>query len=241
MSRTALLVGIALVVSGIGVHWHARGGSAAIVEVDATSNPNLFDPQDITINVGDTVRWTASGNAPHDVTSDTVESDDGEFPSSGVFQGNAPPNEVEIQFNTPGTFVYYCTFHAVEGQYPGGMSGSVTVLAAATATATNTSSAPTATRTPGPSSTPSRTPTGTVTIVPSATPIATSTPVLATPFVETVAGQPTGGAAADIVAPNTGAGQTTDAPGASAIMLIASGLTLVAAAAALRGARLARK
>jgi plastocyanin len=230
----AAVIGIVLIAAGGLLHWTAGGGVAATHDVDATGfpDPNLFVPQDITIVVGDTVRWTVTGTAPHDVTSDT----DAFTASPTLSEGET----FDVTFSTAGEFIYTCTIHSAIGQYPGGMTGKV-IVQAASATATNTTTAPTATRTTAPSSTPSRTPTGTVTIVPSATPIATSTPVLATPFVEAVATQPAGGAAADIVAPNTGAGQTTDAPGASAIMLIASGLTLVAAAAALRGARLARK
>jgi plastocyanin len=231
--KITLVAGVALLASAAGMHVVAEPGGAAIVEVDAASNPNLFVPQDVTIAVGDTVRWTAVDNVPHDVTSDTVEPDDGEFASSGTFDASDPP--YEVQFNTAGTYVYYCTIHASEGQYPGGMTGKVIVQAAPTATATNTSTAPTATRTSGPSSTPTRTPTrtqtGTVTAVPTATVTPVSPTLLpATPGVPTpTGGTPTvGDARAGITGPRTGTGATRDGgPQNAAAALAVAGVVLI--------------
>lgn len=204
MARMALGIGISLMVVATLLYLLHSDTRAATFDVEANAS-NFFEPQDITIAAGDTVRWTVVGGVPHDVTSDPVAADDGEFPSSGTFVAGDPP--YQVTFSTAGEFIYYCTIHAGTNQYPGGMTGKVTVQAAQ-ATATNTSTAPTATRTPGASSTPSRTPTGTVTVALSATPVATSTALPATPFVAApISGtEPAGGAGVAITAPQTGTG-----------------------------------
>jgi hypothetical protein len=77
-----------------------------------------------------------------------------------------------------------------------------------------------------------------VTVVPTATAIATSTPVPATPLVAPIATEPTGGAGAGVVAPNTGAGQARSGPPIpSATVLVALGLVLATAGAVLRAGR----
>lgn len=84
---------------------------------DVTVGDNFFSPSDLTIEVGDTVRWTnAAGGLPHDVTAD-----DGSFASptmsSFVF---------ERTFNSVEEVLYHCTVHSA----PGGsaMNGRVNVV-----------------------------------------------------------------------------------------------------------------
>lgn len=81
---------------------------------------NAYYPALITIHQGDLVRW--ANNDPvqiqHDVTTDTAW-------ASGVMNPqNVYPNAYGLQFNTPGVFDYYCTFHRAE------MTGRITVLPA---------------------------------------------------------------------------------------------------------------
>jgi plastocyanin len=61
-----------------------------------------FDPQVETISLGDTVRWTNNGSAPHTSTSDQPLWDSGTLTSGQSFS---------FQFNTVGTFPYHCSIH----------------------------------------------------------------------------------------------------------------------------------
>ena len=61
-----------------------------------------FTPNSLSIDTGDTVRWTNNGN------SHTVTSDDGLFSSGTLSNGNT----FEHTFNTEGEFAYHCNFHS---------------------------------------------------------------------------------------------------------------------------------
>lgn len=120
-------------------------GQAAIVPVSIVNN--TFDPADVTILPGDTVRWTWV-NGSHSTTSDTSLWD------SGVF---SPPFVFDFTFGAVGDFRYYCSVHGAPSGV--GMSGIVRVR--------------TPTLTPTPTTTPSPTMTPTATRTPTATPIPT--------------------------------------------------------------------
>ena len=229
MRIICLVAGMLLAAAAVTVEWTQRSEDvrAATVTIDANASP-LFVPQDITITVGDTAQWTVSGGAPHNVTSDGSPS----FTGSGTLNLSGT---YSVQFNTAGVFTYYCTFHAGSGQYPGGMTGRITVQAAATPTATNTTAAPTST----PTRTPTRTATGTpqATTTPAATttaPAATATPMAVAPISAT---QPAGGAAPSLGAPGVGDGSASQGSGSShamSIALAAMGGALIAGALAVR-------
>lgn len=87
---------------------------------------NEFVQDDITINVGDTVRWTNNGQLNHTVTSsegpgDIFNSDD-EFP---LPTGMEPGDVFEFTFTEEGDFPYFCEFHGTPGGV--GMAGTITV------------------------------------------------------------------------------------------------------------------
>ena len=84
----------------------------AATEAVAVENYD-FSPASRTIDVGDTVRWTFSGDQ-HSVTSR-----DGLF-DSGVLD---PGGSFQFTFTKAGTFRYYCLVH------PGLMSGTIVVKA----------------------------------------------------------------------------------------------------------------
>jgi plastocyanin len=94
-----------------------------------------FTPQNITIQAGSTVRWTNNDSTAHTATSP------GNFDSGNLNSGGS----YQFTFNTPGTYTYFCAYHA-------GMTGTITVTSAgggssptATPQITNT---PQATNTP---------------------------------------------------------------------------------------------
>lgn len=81
--------------------------AATAATFDVSVVDNRFTPNDITINVGDTVRWTnASGGNPHDVTAD-----DGRFAST-----TASSFTFSRTFNSVDEILYYCTVHSSPGQ-----------------------------------------------------------------------------------------------------------------------------
>ncbi|HEX7948712.1 MAG TPA: plastocyanin/azurin family copper-binding protein [Candidatus Limnocylindrales bacterium] len=105
-----------------------------------------FAPASRTIQVGDTVRWTFSGDQ-HSVTSRDGLFDSGITDAGGSF---------EFRFTTAGTFRYYCVVH------PGLMSGTIVVRAA--------SATPRATVRPTATPRPTPRPTVRATVKPAATP-----------------------------------------------------------------------
>ena len=85
----------------------------------ATSNVNMqnfsFQPQTITVSVGDMVVWHNLDTATH-----TVTANDGSFNSGDVTSAGSYPRT----FAQPGTFDYYCKYHGSPGS---GMHGTVIV------------------------------------------------------------------------------------------------------------------
>jgi plastocyanin len=113
-----------------------------------------FQPANVTIYLGDLVRWTNTSAATiHTATSDAAAWDSGNLASGQSFS---------VLFSTPGTYLYHCAIHP-------SMTASITVLdVSVTAT---------------PTSTPTATATATATPTPTATPTSTATATLAGPLV----------------------------------------------------------
>ncbi len=82
-----------------------------------TSGGNRFEPANVTVPAGTTVTWTWVGGF-HDVT----PTGDPQFPASGASVG--PPQSFSHTFNTPGTYLYYCSVH---GSPTSGMRGTIVV------------------------------------------------------------------------------------------------------------------
>lgn len=114
--------------------------SARAEGVGVNAIDNSFSPASITIDVGDTITWSNTGDNPHTTTSGQR----GVSGSGSLWEQtlNLGISSSAVSFDTAGTFLYFCKFHQ-------GMDGTVTVQAAATATPTQQ---PTATPTPEPTS-----------------------------------------------------------------------------------------
>ena len=110
----AVLVGIVVAV----LAFNPTVGSAATVTVTVGNGGPVFTPSSVTIQPGDTVRWTWSANN-HSSTSGTPGVPNGLWDSGILSQGATFTHT----FNTVGSFPYYCTPH---GQCCG-MTGMVTV------------------------------------------------------------------------------------------------------------------
>ena len=92
------------------------GGAAQAAEYPVGVSSNVFMPADLTVGVGDTVRWTNAGGS-HNVR----------FDGEMVGQPAAPDTtmwSVTRTFATAGTFSYYCEQHRLVG-----MAGIIRVTA----------------------------------------------------------------------------------------------------------------
>jgi plastocyanin len=88
------------------------GGGATTHDVDIEGN--AFDPATLTIQVGDTVRWTNQDGIAH-----TATSDDGTTFDTGSLSTDESESWTATQ---EGTFSYHCSFHGL-------MTGTITVEA----------------------------------------------------------------------------------------------------------------
>ena len=91
---------------------------------DITIAAFAFSPSDLSIEIGDIVRWTNEEGAVHTTTSGTGGQSPG-VPDGTWDSGDLNQNSTfTFQFDNAGTFSYYCTPH------PTSMTGSITVTAA---------------------------------------------------------------------------------------------------------------
>ncbi|HSS07991.1 MAG TPA: plastocyanin/azurin family copper-binding protein, partial [Rhodanobacteraceae bacterium] len=110
------------VVYGIGVAvllLVAIRSQAADHQVNVGGTSVRFDPQDITINVGDTVTWVSSSAQPHN-----VHANDNSFRCAAGCDGDGHggdggprigPWSATVAFPHAGTFGYQCDPHAAYG------------------------------------------------------------------------------------------------------------------------------
>jgi nitrite reductase (NO-forming) len=89
----------------------ASGGDSVTISPGSsvTSNGKFFVPDTLTVSKGTTVSWTNGDSTLHTVTSGSPEAGNSgtEFDSSYLAAGKT----FQHQFNTAGTFDYYCTLH----------------------------------------------------------------------------------------------------------------------------------
>jgi len=134
----ALALGFLLAASASGQHHHAMGamgakagydpdprggdpvaegcvGIDAKITINNSSATPFFSPATVTIDPGQPVCWTWSGDTEH-----TVKADDESFSTGNP----ADHNTFQHTYATPGTFGFYCQVH---GSLTGGMRGTVIV------------------------------------------------------------------------------------------------------------------
>jgi plastocyanin len=91
----------------------------ATIQVLGPAGGNRFDPTEVTIQVGQTVRWVwPSGSQQHNVVPDGTQPT-----SSGALENG--PNDYSFTFATAGTYAFYCANHGATGGV--GMAGRVIV------------------------------------------------------------------------------------------------------------------
>lgn len=82
---------------------------ATIVPVQILDS--FFSPDSVTVNQGDTIRWTNNGALLHTSTSGTSCVLDGTWDSPNL----GPGGTFEWAFTTIGSFPYFCRFHCIFG------------------------------------------------------------------------------------------------------------------------------
>jgi plastocyanin len=78
------------------------GGETVTVDIPAIE----FDPAEVTVTVGSTVKWTNTDDLPHTVTKESGPGPD--FDSGDLDAGSG---EFEQTFDQKGTIEYVCTIH----------------------------------------------------------------------------------------------------------------------------------
>jgi plastocyanin len=74
-----------------------------------------FAPFAVTVRVGDRVQWVNGDTDNHTVVADDAFTTAGHDDTNHLILGTASkggPGQFSLVFNHPGTFVYYCRFHA---------------------------------------------------------------------------------------------------------------------------------
>jgi plastocyanin len=79
-----------------------------------------FTPFAVTVSVGQPVQWVNGDTDDHTVVADDAFTTAGHDDVNHLITGTASPNgagQFTLVFNHPGTFVYYCRFHAHLDQF----------------------------------------------------------------------------------------------------------------------------
>ncbi len=114
------VLGMALLASCGGDAGEGESISGDDVVVDMFDN--RFEFTEIRVPVGGTVTFVGAGRNPHNaVAADGSWSTESVFGSLEQLEGD----EAELSFETPGTYIFYCTFHGSAGG--DGMAGTLTV------------------------------------------------------------------------------------------------------------------
>jgi plastocyanin len=90
-----------------------KAGDDIGAEVSAIDD--VFDPEVVRVQPGETVEWTNDGRSAH-----TVEADDGSW-RSGVLESGTT---FEHTFEAPGVYAFFCRYHGAPGV---GMAGTIVV------------------------------------------------------------------------------------------------------------------
>jgi len=103
----ALAIAAAFTISAIGAGASGGGGTVGHVIVP---HSDRFNPFAVTIHAGDKVKWVNHDTDDHTVVTDNA------FDTAGHKGVNkrltASGGALSLRFKHPGTFVYYCRFHA---------------------------------------------------------------------------------------------------------------------------------
>lgn len=108
---------ICLAVILVGAVRYSRGGDRPFVHrMVVVPEEDRFAPFAITIRVGDIVEWVNMDTDDHTIVSDdffnTADHHGVNVLLPGTEHNGGQPGRYSLRFFIPGTFVYYCRFHA---------------------------------------------------------------------------------------------------------------------------------
>jgi len=107
-----LPLGLVVLIGALGTMaaiWAAQGHAGSTRQVRVPDS-DRFTPFALTIKAGDEVRWTNTDEDDHTVVSDDALNTAGHNGTNTLLKANG--GHVSLHFDHPGTFVYYCRFHA---------------------------------------------------------------------------------------------------------------------------------
>lgn len=117
-SLSLALCAIALVVSSFLLVVSPASADTVTVKMGADNGMLAFDPANVTIKAGDTVKWVNNKLPPHNI----VFEDKGLAAKSHDQLMFSPGESYEVTFDSAGTYSYYCAPHRGAG-----MAGKITV------------------------------------------------------------------------------------------------------------------
>ncbi|MBD3880392.1 plastocyanin [Phormidium tenue FACHB-886] len=117
-SLSLALCAIALVVSSFLLVVSPASADTVTVKMGADNGMLAFDPANVTIKAGDTVKWVNNKLPPHNI----VFEDKGLAAKSHDQLMFSPGEAYEVTFDSAGTYSYYCAPHRGAG-----MAGKITV------------------------------------------------------------------------------------------------------------------
>jgi plastocyanin len=101
------IVAVVIAISAIGAGAHGNDRNVRQVTVPPSDR---FTPFALTVRPGDSVRWVNTDTDDHTVVSDDAFDTVGNKGTNRLLGANG--GHVTLRFDHPGTFVYYCRFHA---------------------------------------------------------------------------------------------------------------------------------
>ncbi len=105
-----------LIIPALGLWLLLAPTSSAQPAATINMNDNTFDQTEVHISAGQTVVWNNGNTNTH-----TVTADDNSFDSGDLNTGD----QYSMEFDTPGTYPFYCQYHGGPGG--DGMSGVIVV------------------------------------------------------------------------------------------------------------------
>jgi plastocyanin len=113
----AAAAGAVFAVTLSGVAAHPVGAKPPVPRHTVTvPEADKFTPFALTVHVGDVVTWVNRDTDDHTVVSDDAFNSAGhkglDQPLPGTDSNGGKPGTFQLRFDHPGTFVYFCRFHA---------------------------------------------------------------------------------------------------------------------------------
>ena len=116
LERVCVAASMAMLVGAGGQSVLAHEGRGRMHEQVIVPEEDRFTPFSLTIRAGDSVEWINEDTDDHTVVSDDFFNSAGNEGTNHILPGTenngGQPSTFVLRFKHPGTFVYFCRFHA---------------------------------------------------------------------------------------------------------------------------------